>query len=136
MNQSFMNQSLDLDPFADSSPQGRPAELAPVSITDNAARRINELRIQENQPDAHLRIEVIGGGCSGYQYRFSFDADAGGEDHLFNHDGASLVIDGQAMGFLAGCTLDFVEALIGSSFKIINPNAASECSCGTSFSFS
>ena len=80
-----------------------------------------------------LRLAVSGGGCSGFQYGFSFDDAVNPEDRTFERDGATLVIDETSLELLAGAEIDFVEDLIGASFQIRNPNAASSCGCGSSF---
>ena len=103
-----------------------------ISISPSAARRIGQLLEQEGQ-DSMLRIAVSGGGCSGFQYGFSFDNVRNDEDRLFERNGARVVVDEISLELLAGAEIDFVEDLSGSSFAIRNPNAASSCGCGNSF---
>src|SRR5216684_633484 len=97
-----------------------------VNLTESAARRVAELRAQENVPDAFLRLAVSGGGCSGFQYGFSFDDQRHDDDRVFERDGIELVID--------AVSLDLVEDMMGAAFQVRNPNAASSCGCGNSFS--
>ena len=108
-------------------------ELAPMTLSDSAAKRIRFLMDQENQPDAAVRVAVSGGGCAGFQYGFSFDGTVAEDDFVFERDGARVVVDPLSLSFLQGSEIDFVEELIGASFQITIPKAASSCSCGTSF---
>src|SRR5499433_2505132 len=105
-----------------------------IVLTDNAARRIATLKAQENAGNAFLRIAVSGGGCSGFQYGFSFDDQRNDDDFLFERDGVTVVVDDVSLGLLNGAEVDFVEDLMGASFQVRNPNAASSCGCGNSFS--
>lgn len=105
-----------------------------VTVTDSAARRIAELKVQEAAAGAFLRIAVSGGGCSGFQYGLSFDDQQNPEDVVFERDGVAVVVDEVSLDLLAGAEIDFVEDLMGASFQIRNPNAASSCGCGNSFS--
>jgi iron-sulfur cluster insertion protein len=105
-----------------------------IVLTESAARRIAELRIRERVDDAFLRIAVSGGGCSGFQYGFSFDDRKNEDDFVFERDGIAVVVDDVSLGLLSGAEVDFVEDLMGAAFQIRNPNAASSCGCGNSFS--
>lgn len=105
-----------------------------VAMTESAARRVAELRRQENLPDAFLRLAVSGGGCSGFQYGFSFDDTRQSEDVVFEQDGVQLVVDEVSLELVKGAEIDFVEDMMGASFQVRNPNAASSCGCGSSFS--
>ena len=105
-----------------------------IVVTENAARRIAVLRTQEQAENAFLRIAVSGGGCSGFQYGFSFDDQRNDDDVLFERDGVTVVVDDVSLGLLNGAEVDFVEDLMGASFQVRNPNAASSCGCGNSFS--
>lgn len=105
-----------------------------VLLTDSAARRIAALKVQEHAENAFLRIGVSGGGCSGFQYGLSFDDQRNDDDFVFERDGVGIVIDDVSLGLLDGSEVDFVEDLMGASFQIRNPNAASSCGCGNSFS--
>jgi len=105
-----------------------------VRVTESAARRIAFLMQQEDTPNLKLRIAVSGGGCSGFQYGFSFDDTINADDRLFERDGAAVVIDETSLELLGGAEIDFVEDLAGAAFQIRNPNARSSCGCGNSFS--
>jgi iron-sulfur cluster insertion protein len=105
-----------------------------VLVTESAARRIAFLMQQEDTPNVKLRIAVSGGGCSGFQYGFSFDDTVNQDDRLFTRDGAAVVIDETSLELLGGAEIDFVEDLVGAAFQIRNPNASSSCGCGNSFS--
>lgn len=104
-----------------------------VSLTENAARRIGELKTMEGNANLKLRLAVLGGGCSGFSYNLSLDDQTNDEDVVFESHGAALVVDPVSLQLLSGSTVDFVEDLVGSSFQIDNPNAASTCGCGSSF---
>ena len=88
----------------------------------------------KNESGSYFKISVLGGGCSGFQYDFSFSSSANEDDYVFNQDGISYLIDKPSMDFLAGSTLEYVSELSGAYFKIENPNATANCGCGTSFS--
>jgi iron-sulfur cluster assembly accessory protein len=101
-------------------------------MTDRAARRIGE--ILKSEPEgAMLRVSVEGGGCSGFQYKFDFDRTKGEDDIVLARDGATVLIDSVSLQYMAGAEIDYVDDLIGASFKINNPVAAASCGCGTSF---
>lgn len=104
-----------------------------ITITDRAARRIGEILAAEPE-GAMLRISVNGGGCSGFQYGFDIDRERAEDDRLVEKGGASVLIDETSLQYLKGSTVDFVDDLIGQSFKIDNPQATASCGCGTSFS--
>src|ERR1700756_1925167 len=105
-----------------------------VVLTENAARRIVMLKAQENAENALLRIAVSGGGCSGFQYGLSFDDQRNEDDFVFERDGIGVVVDDVSLGLMTGAEGVFVGDLMGASFQIKNPNAASSCGCGNSFS--
>jgi iron-sulfur cluster insertion protein len=107
---------------------------AQVTLTANAAKRVAALKVQENAPDAFLRLAVSGGGCSGFQYNFSFDQARKDDDLAFERDGVTLIIDEVSLDLVKGAEIDFVEDMMGASFQVKNPNAASSCGCGNSFS--
>src|SRR6201993_4258971 len=96
-----------------------------VILTENAARRIAALKAQEHAENAFLRIAVSGGGCSGFQYGLSFDAQRNADDFVFERDGVEVVVDDVSLDLLNGAEVDFVEDMMGASFQIKNPNAAS-----------
>ncbi len=105
---------------------------APVALTASAAGRISEI-VAGEAPGTMLRVSVEGGGCSGFQYKYDLTTARKDDDLLLERDGARVLIDPVSLGFLAGAEIDFVDALIGASFQIRNPNATSSCGCGTSF---
>ncbi|NQW09035.1 MAG: iron-sulfur cluster insertion protein ErpA [Alphaproteobacteria bacterium] len=104
------------------------------AVTANAARRIAALRKMEDDSDSLvMRVAILGGGCSGFQYTFDFDRAINDDDHVFERDGVQVVVDDVSLDLLAGAQLDYKEELIGSYFAVENPNASSSCGCGTSF---
>ena len=105
-----------------------------VSLSDSAVKRIASLISAEGDASLMLRLSVSGGGCSGFQYGFSFDNSVQTDDHLFERDGVKVVIDDTSLELLSGAEIDFVEDLVGASFQVKNPNAKSSCGCGSSFS--
>lgn len=105
-----------------------------IALTEGAVRRITSLKVLEQAENAFLRIAVSGGGCSGFQYGFTFDDQRNDDDVVFERDGVAVVVDDVSLGLLSGAEIDFVEDLMGASFQIRNPNAASSCGCGNSFS--
>ena len=115
-------------------PAAPPPPGRSVGLTASAARRILLLAEKEGNPALKLRLSVSGGGCSGFQYGFTFDDTVADDDHAFERDGATLVVDDVSLDLLAGSEVDFVEDLMGSYFKVQNPNASSSCGCGSSFS--
>jgi iron-sulfur cluster assembly accessory protein len=104
-----------------------------ITLTESAARRIGQILAGEPS-GSMLRVSVNGGGCSGFEYGFDVDQMRQPDDTVVQRDGAVVLIDETSMQFLKGSTLDFVDDLIGQSFKIENPQATSSCGCGTSFS--
>jgi iron-sulfur cluster insertion protein len=104
-----------------------------VGLTESAAKRVAWLISQEGDPSLMLRLSVSGGGCSGFQYGFTFDNARQADDHLFERDGVKMVVDETSLDLLAGAEVDYVEDLVGSSFQVKNPNATSSCGCGSSF---
>ena len=104
-----------------------------LSLSDSAVKRVAYLMSQEENPDVMLRVVVNGGGCAGFQYGFSFDDSKTDDDVVIEQAGVKLVTDNMSLMYLAGAQIDFVEDMIGAAFSIKNQNAASTCSCGTSF---
>jgi iron-sulfur cluster insertion protein len=102
-------------------------------ITDSAARRIGQLIAAEANDRLMLRVAVSGGGCSGFQYGFTLDDSRQPDDVVFQRDGVTVVVDETSLDLLSGSAIDYVEELVGASFQIRNPNAASSCGCGRSF---
>jgi iron-sulfur cluster assembly accessory protein len=103
-----------------------------VTISDRAARRIGEI-LKGEPAGSMLRVSVEGGGCSGFQYKFDVDRTRAGDDAVIDRQGAVVLIDPISLQYMAGSEIDFVDDLIGASFKIANPNATASCGCGTSF---
>lgn len=104
------------------------------TISDNAAKRLGFL-LSEEPSGSRLRVSVLGGGCSGFQYLFDFDANAPkADDKLFTHDKAHIIVDETSLELLGGAMLDYVEHMGSAAFEIKNPNATSSCGCGNSFS--
>lgn len=111
-------------------------EIAPqtvLTLTDSAVRRIKRVLSREGT-DAMLRVSVEGGGCSGFQYLFDIVRERNDDDIAIEKDGAVVLVDSVSVPYMEGSVLDFVDDLIGQSFKIENPHASASCGCGTSFS--
>jgi iron-sulfur cluster assembly accessory protein len=104
-----------------------------VTMTERAARRIGEI-LKAEPSGAMLRLSVLGGGCSGFQYKFDVDRAKAEDDVTIDRDGITVLIDQVSLQYLVGSEIDFVEGLIGASFKVNNPQAKASCGCGTSFS--
>jgi len=107
---------------------------AQVELTEAAARQIAKILSQDEHKGLMLRVSVSGGGCSGFQYGFSFDDTRADTDLVIEREGATVVIDDVSLGLLEGAKIDYVEELVGSSFAIKNPQAKTSCGCGNSFS--
>jgi iron-sulfur cluster insertion protein len=105
-----------------------------VEITDSAKEKIRDLLREENDPTLKLRTFVQGGGCSGFQYGFTFDNDQNDDDWEFDIGEHKMLVDSMSMQYLQGAVIDYKEDLMGSSFSIKNPNAQTTCGCGSSFS--
>lgn len=103
-----------------------------VTVSERAARRIGDILGRE-PPGTMLRVSVEGGGCSGFQYKFDMDREQTPDDIIVRRDGAIVLIDQVSLRYLAGAEIDFVDDLIGASFRVNNPNAKASCGCGTSF---
>ncbi|MBD3767371.1 MAG: iron-sulfur cluster insertion protein ErpA [Gammaproteobacteria bacterium] len=108
--------------------------FVPVNFTDNAAAKVKTLLADENNPDLKLRVYITGGGCSGFQYGFTFDTAVNEDDTSLEKDGVQLLIDSMSFQYLVGAKIDYLEDLSGARFVIENPNATSTCGCGSSFS--
>jgi iron-sulfur cluster insertion protein len=106
----------------------------PFVFTDNAANKVKELIEEEGNPDLKLRVFVSGGGCSGFQYGFTFDEEMNEDDTTLNKNGVTLLIDAMSYQYLVGAEIDYSDGLEGSQFVIRNPNATTTCGCGSSFS--
>ena len=103
-----------------------------VSVSERAARRIGEI-LKAEPAGTMLRVSVEGGGCSGFQYKFDMEREKAEDDLVLARDGAVVLIDPVSVRYMVGSEIDFVEDLIGASFKVKNPNATASCGCGTSF---
>jgi iron-sulfur cluster assembly accessory protein len=103
-----------------------------VTVTDRAAHKIGEILRQE-PVGTMLRVSVAGGGCSGFQYKFDTERSRADDDVVIEQSGATVLIDPVSLNYMAGAEIDFVDDLIGSAFKINNPQATASCGCGTSF---
>ena len=111
----------------DSGPPG-------IVFTDAAARKVQELILEERNPELKLRVYISGGGCSGFQYGFSFDEERAEDDIAVENDGVTLLVDPLSFQYLMGAEVDYSESLQGAQFVIRNPNASTTCGCGSSFS--
>ena len=107
---------------------------APLIFSDSAAGKVKQLIDEEGNPDLKLRVFVTGGGCSGFQYGFTFDEATNEDDTAMEKNGVTLLIDPMSLQYLAGAEIDYQESVEGAQFVIKNPNATSTCGCGSSFS--
>lgn len=107
---------------------------SPINFTDSAAGKVKDLIAEEGNPELKLRVFVTGGGCSGFQYGFTFDEVTNEDDTIMEKNGVTLLIDPMSFQYLVGAEIDYTEGLQGSQFVIKNPNATSTCGCGSSFS--
>lgn len=106
----------------------------PLVFTDSAAAKVADLIAEEGNPDLKLRVFVQGGGCSGFQYGFTFDDAVNEDDTQFEKNGVTLLVDSMSFQYLVGAEIDYKEDINGSQFVIKNPNATTTCGCGSSFS--
>jgi iron-sulfur cluster insertion protein len=106
----------------------------PLSVTDNAATKVKELIAQQNNPSLKLRVFIMGGGCSGFQYGFTFDESVYDDDAHVEKGGVTVVIDPMSVQYLVGAEIDYQKSLEGAQFILKNPNAKTTCGCGLSFS--
>jgi len=106
----------------------------PLVFTDSAAAKVADLIAVEGNPELKLRVFVQGGGCSGFQYGFTFDDAVNEDDTLFEKNGVTLLVDSMSFQYLVGAEIDYKEDINGSQFVIKNPNAQTTCGCGSSFS--
>ena len=106
---------------------------SPLFLSDSAVSKVHELVKEKGNEGLKLRVFVTGGGCSGFQYGFSFDESQDDEDAVIEKDGISLLIDPMSYQYLVGAVVDYQESLMGSQFLVQNPNAKSTCGCGSSF---
>ena len=120
---STLTESVDLQ-----------APPSPLIFSDSAVEKVRELLIEEGSPELKLRVFVQGGGCSGFQYGFTFDEITNDDDTTMTKNGVSLLIDSMSYQYLLGAEIDYKEDLQGAQFVIKNPNATTTCGCGSSFS--
>ena len=104
-----------------------------VTLTDNAADKLQKILLEKNLPDHGLRVFVAGGGCSGLQYGMAFEAQARDMDTIVDAHGLKVYLDPVSLEYLSGATIDYVDGLMGAGFRIENPNAVAACGCGSSF---
>ena len=105
-----------------------------LTLTESAVIKLKDILAEENNPNAKLRVFVQGGGCSGFQYGFTFDEAQNEDDFDFDYDGVKVLVDAMSMQYLQGANIKYNEDLMGASFKIDNPQATTTCGCGASFS--
>ena len=110
------------------------APPTPILFTDSAAAKVKDLLIEEGNSNLKLRVFVQGGGCSGFQYGFTFDEDVNEDDTTLEKNGVALLFDPMSFQYLVGAEIDYKEDIEGSQFVIRNPNASTTCGCGSSFS--
>jgi iron-sulfur cluster insertion protein len=122
-NMSTLSQTVDLQ-----------APPTPILFTDSAAAKVKDLLIEEGNANLKLRVFVQGGGCSGFQYGFTFDEDVNEDDTTLEKNGVALLVDPMSFQYLVGAEIDYKEDIEGSQFVIRNPNATTTCGCGSSFS--
>jgi iron-sulfur cluster insertion protein len=108
--------------------------MEPITITESAITKIADLLAEENNPKLCLRTFVQGGGCSGFQYGFTFDEEQNEDDFVIEKGGIKILIDSMSYQYLVGAEINYNEDIMGSSFSIKNPNAQTTCGCGSSFS--
>lgn len=108
-------------------------QMTPLTFTDSAAEKVKELIDEEGNPDLKLRVFINGGGCSGFQYGFTFEEDINDDDTKVEKGGVMLLVDPLSFQYLVGAEIDYSEGLQGSQFVIKNPNAKTTCGCGSSF---
>ncbi len=115
------------------TPDYRDPPHAPLNFTDAAAAKVRELILDEGNPKLALRVYIQGGGCSGFQYGFSFDENHAEDDLALEKGGVTLLVDPLSLQYLTGAEIDYSESLSGAQFVIRNPNAKTTCGCGSSF---
>jgi iron-sulfur cluster assembly accessory protein len=108
-------------------------KTTPVRLTDNAVNKVREIMATQDPLPAGLRIGVVGGGCSGFQYSMSFENQAGMMDKVYDFNGLKVFVDSTSLMYLNGCVVDYVETLEAAGFKFDNPTVKSTCGCGSSF---
>jgi iron-sulfur cluster assembly accessory protein len=120
--------------MATAAPEIAQVKATPLTLTDPAVAKVREIMATQDPLPAGLRIGVVGGGCSGFQYSMSFENASGMMDKVMNFDGLKVFVDATSMMYLNGCVVDYVETLEAAGFKFENPAVKSTCGCGSSFS--
>lgn len=115
------------------TPTEEAAKTPPLTLTPNAANKVREIMATQDPLPAGLRIGVVGGGCSGFQYSMAFENQAGMMDKVYNFGDLKVFVDATSLMYLQGCTVDYVETLEAAGFKFDNPQVKSTCGCGSSF---
>ena len=128
------NQNPPNPPKTDETFAAPAADAAGIIFTDNAARKVRALIEEEKNPALMLRVFISGGGCSGFQYGFTFDEERAEDDFALEKTGVIVLVDPMSYQYLVGAEIDYKEGLEGSQFVIRNPNVTSTCGCGSSFS--
>lgn len=108
--------------------------MEPINLTEPCVAKLADLLAEENNPNLKLRVFVTGGGCSGFNYGFTFDEDQNDDDFVVEKGAVNVLIDEMSYQYLVGATIDYIEDIRGSQFAIKNPNATTTCGCGSSFS--
>ncbi|MDD3267090.1 MAG: iron-sulfur cluster insertion protein ErpA [Burkholderiales bacterium] len=106
----------------------------PINFTENAVNKVRELITEEGNPDLKLRVFITGGGCSGFQYGFTFDEITNDDDFVVEKEDVKFLVDTMSYQYLVGAEIDYIDSFEGSQFTIKNPNAQTTCGCGSSFS--
>ncbi len=104
-----------------------------IALTPAAVTKVKEILAKQQEPFEGLRIAVVGGGCSGFQYHMGFEKASGLNDQVLDFDGLKVIVDNNSMHYIKGCQIDYVDGIHGTGFKFNNPNAVSTCGCGESF---
>ncbi len=104
-----------------------------ISLSEKAAEKVRVICKEENAEGHGLRVRVVGGGCSGFQYDLYFDKDASAEDQVFESNGVKIFVDPMSLNYLSGTEIDYVEGMYGTGFRFNNPNVKGTCGCGSSF---
>lgn len=115
------------------TPEVQPKTTPVMTLTPTAIAKVKEIMAQQNPAPAGLRLSVVGGGCSGFQYSMAFETGAGMMDKVFDMDGLKVYVDATSLMYLTGARVDYIETLEGAGFKFENPNVKSTCGCGSSF---
>jgi iron-sulfur cluster assembly accessory protein len=129
-----MGESMATATSATSATQEETVKKAPLNLTPPAIAKVREIMATQDPLPAGLRIGVVGGGCSGFQYSMAFETQAGMMDKVFAFEDLKIFVDATSLMYLNGCTVDYVESLEAAGFKFDNPNVKSTCGCGSSFS--